>query len=570
MNKGMQSLGVVLLAVAFVLAIVVIAPQKVHADDNSTNITPTEFDFKTISTNSSFQLKFVPQVSIDSNKNSILNLDNQKLYIYITTPIKDVKSFTLNASLSDANPSIDNISKLDLPVTFVGTTEGRGKPVVSSNEMKMYTHIYVIDYSSQKSNIENMFGSTVLTDPFNTYISASPVDQSTDVYASTNVPMRFKYGTSPGPSTDPVNWYYPYSSSATVNGAAIGAIDLAPIDVSSGNPLSVDFQYSIKLLPSTVKELPTLVILESRDKSDRAVFYSVLTNVSSIGITSTRDSNVSGIVSTFTYHVDIYKSLDPSKKYDLEVKIYPATDSNNLTVSELNYAYKNYVKTYTQELSFNNVPTYSDYFILRDISGIMNGRTVPMMNGNVNSSSIARSPDMMESTDATEIDSSGDVVISSSDNVNVVVPRMMSESRIQQMRRMMSSTDIISSIDENNLVVSQTSTGVAASPAVYIKENNSTRKLKGIDSVLSEQNINPSDVSGDIQLVNINNNPEYIIQIKEQRRLFGFIPIGYRTSTRTIDATENLPNWFSFFFIFFRLKKGLNKQLYIIYIWQER
>jgi len=542
MNKGMQSLGVVLLAVAFVLAIVVIAPQKVHADDNSTNITPTEFDFKTISTNSSFQLKFVPQVSIDSNKNSILNLDNQKLYIYITTPIKDVKSFTLNASLSDANPSIDNISKLDLPVTFVGTTEGRGKPVVSSNEMKMYTHIYVIDYSSQKSNIENMFGSTVLTDPFNTYISASPVDQSTDVYASTNVPMRFKYRTSPEPSTDPVNWYYPYSSSATVNGAAIGAIDLAPIDVSSGNPLSVDFQYSIKLLPSTVKELPTLVILESRDKSDRAVFYSVLTNVSSIGITSTRDSNVSGIVSTFTYHVDIYKSLDPSKKYDLEVKIYPATDSNNLTVSELNYAYKNYVKTYTQELSFNNVPTYSDYFILRDISGIMNGRTVPMMNGNVNSSSIARSPDMMESTDATEIDSSGDVVISSSDNVNVVVPRMMSESRIQQMRRMMSSTDIISSIDENNLVVSQTSTGVAASPAVYIKENNSTRKLKGIDSVLSEQNINPSDVSGDIQLVNINNNPEYIIQIKEQRRLFGFIPIGYRTSTRTIDATENLPN----------------------------
>jgi hypothetical protein len=75
---------------------------------------------------------------------------------------------------------------------------------------------------------------------------------------------------------------------------------------------------------------------------------------------------------------------------------------------------------------------------------------------------------------------------------------------------------------------------------MYVSNNEKVRKIKPINNVLIENNIKTENVIGNVELVSVDNKLEYILKVKEQRKLFGFIPFGHREKYVSLNASEDI------------------------------
>lgn len=75
---------------------------------------------------------------------------------------------------------------------------------------------------------------------------------------------------------------------------------------------------------------------------------------------------------------------------------------------------------------------------------------------------------------------------------------------------------------------------------MYISNQEKVRKIKPINQVLVSNKIKAENVVGNVELVSVDNNPEYVLKIREQRKLLGFIPFGHREKYVSLNASEEI------------------------------
>lgn len=88
-------------------------------------------------------------------------------------------------------------------------------------------------------------------------------------------------------------------------------------------------------------------------------------------------------------------------------------------------------------------------------------------------------------------------------------------------------------------LIKDSKTGIKDSD-LFLEIDNSVKKIKSIDKIFQENNIDSKKVVGEIVLDTNSNNPEYVFEVKEKRKLFGFIPIGSKIVQKKISATVDI------------------------------
>ena len=551
MNKTIKTMSVILLAFAFVLSTFAISP-TLNADEveGAQTTTPQQItNYGMVGSMYSLNFKFDPQVKMDMTTGlRYVNLDNQNIYISVTTA-KDIADFKLLADIGLAYPKGDAISRVVLPVEYIDTaasvdavTENENKSNNNSNSnsphasndrlyVPGYTHTYVIKLDESAYAIRQAFGDSVNTEVFNININLVETNDETGqslVSDTFNMIFNEKEPVPPVPIPSTIEWIIPSNAYMKINGQLVGSADVGPYKMNAGNPLKIEAGY----IAST--ELPTLIIFEEVSanfeevkNNTKVFFYPVLEKVT--GAISA-DCLECPQYYEYIYSSQIYKDLKPNTNYKVTFKVYPDTDEEKISLKEYNYAYKNYVKSVNTVLSFSKAPSYSNRFILRDMFGTDNGNgwAYGTTEGSQNTKEIKNIKS--ESTKATE----GQTIMSSG-QVNVVLP---TEGKVKPMRSTTTESNVVTAISEEDIMVDTASSGQAAS--VYLNKNNHSKKIRNIDTVLSENQINSESVYGDVQLVNVDDVPKYVFTVKEKNTLFGFIPFGTKKVEKIVDATENL------------------------------
>jgi hypothetical protein len=75
---------------------------------------------------------------------------------------------------------------------------------------------------------------------------------------------------------------------------------------------------------------------------------------------------------------------------------------------------------------------------------------------------------------------------------------------------------------------------------MYVVTENKVKKVISVKEILSSNNINSESVIGNVDLVSVDDNPEYAFKIKERRKILWIIPFGYREKYISLDATEQV------------------------------
>jgi len=75
---------------------------------------------------------------------------------------------------------------------------------------------------------------------------------------------------------------------------------------------------------------------------------------------------------------------------------------------------------------------------------------------------------------------------------------------------------------------------------MFIKTNNSTKKIVPLTQILRENKIDSEKIIGEVILQTESENPEYIFEVKEQRQFLGFIPFGEKIIEKRIAATREI------------------------------
>ena len=75
---------------------------------------------------------------------------------------------------------------------------------------------------------------------------------------------------------------------------------------------------------------------------------------------------------------------------------------------------------------------------------------------------------------------------------------------------------------------------------LFLEIDNSVKKIRSIEKVFQENKIDSKKVVGEIILDTNSSNPEYVFEVKEKRKLFGFIPIGSKIVQKRLSATLNI------------------------------
>lgn len=545
MNKTIKTMSVILLAFAFVLSTFAISPTlnadevEVVSVEGAQTSTPQQVITPTIvGSMYSLNYKFDPQVKMDETGIRYVNLDNQTIYLTVATS-KDVTDFKLLADIGLAKE--DSTNKVVLPVEYVDTfvsvdsqTESESPNNNSNSNSKQvsnarlyvggYIHTYIIKLDKSANEIKDLFGDSIDTEIFSVNINLiETYDETGQSRASATFGLMFNNKQVPKPAT--IEWIIPSNAYMKINGKLVGSADVGPYKMNAGNPLKIEAGY----VAST--ELPTLIIFEEVSTSfeeiknnNKVFFYPVLERIDELNVAS----GTGAISYEYTYSSQIYKNLKPNTNYKVTFKVYPDTKEEKISLKEYNFAYNNYVKSVSTVLSFSKAPSYSNRFILRDVFGTDNG------NGwAYGTTEGPQSTKETKSVNTESTETTNNQTIMSSGQVKVVLTK---EHKIEQMRP--EKNEVVTAISEDDIIVDTASSGQEA--AVYLNQNNLTRKIKSIDTALSEGQINSEDVYGDVQLVNVDDVPKYIFTVKEKNTLFGFIPFGTKKVEKIVDATENL------------------------------
>lgn len=75
---------------------------------------------------------------------------------------------------------------------------------------------------------------------------------------------------------------------------------------------------------------------------------------------------------------------------------------------------------------------------------------------------------------------------------------------------------------------------------MFIKTNNSTKKIVPLTQILQENKIDSEKIIGEVILQTESENPEYVFEVKEKRKFLGFIPFGEKIIEKRISATREI------------------------------
>lgn len=141
-------------------------------------------------------------------------------------------------------------------------------------------------------------------------------------------------------------------------------------------------------------------------------------------------------------------------------------------------------------------------------------------------------------------------LIVDSDNSNLIAENARAQKQIQVKNKNLNSevTDInyenIESINTNSTLETKSLNSkqltVKNSDEIYVTKDNKVKKIMPVTQMLQENKIDISKVVGDINLETVSEIPTYVFEVKEQRKLLWFIPIGEKITEKRISATKEI------------------------------
>jgi len=75
---------------------------------------------------------------------------------------------------------------------------------------------------------------------------------------------------------------------------------------------------------------------------------------------------------------------------------------------------------------------------------------------------------------------------------------------------------------------------------MYVSNQEKVRKIKSVNDVLVSNRIKAESIVGDVDLISVDNNPEYVFKLRERRLILGFIPFGHREKYVSLNASEEI------------------------------
>ena len=75
---------------------------------------------------------------------------------------------------------------------------------------------------------------------------------------------------------------------------------------------------------------------------------------------------------------------------------------------------------------------------------------------------------------------------------------------------------------------------------MFITNSNNTKKIVPLTQILQENKIDSKKIIGEVILQTESENPEYVFEVKEKRKLLGFIPFGEKIIEKRIAATREI------------------------------
>jgi hypothetical protein len=133
-----------------------------------------------------------------------------------------------------------------------------------------------------------------------------------------------------------------------------------------------------------------------------------------------------------------------------------------------------------------------------------------------------------------------------SDNSNIVAENARAQKQAQvQVRKMQSNSENKNiqqreSINAINKAQISKQLTIRNNNEFYMVRENKVKKIMPVTQMLQENKINVAKVIGDINLETVSETPTYVFEVKEQRKLFGFIPIGHKITKKRISAIKEI------------------------------
>ena len=131
-----------------------------------------------------------------------------------------------------------------------------------------------------------------------------------------------------------------------------------------------------------------------------------------------------------------------------------------------------------------------------------------------------------------------------SDNSNIVAENARVQKQVQ-VRKMQSNSENKNiqqreSINAINKAQISKQLTIRNNNEFYMVRENKVKKIMPVTQMLQENKINVAKVIGDINLETVSETPTYVFEVKEQRKLFGFIPIGHKITKKRISAIKEI------------------------------
>lgn len=135
-------------------------------------------------------------------------------------------------------------------------------------------------------------------------------------------------------------------------------------------------------------------------------------------------------------------------------------------------------------------------------------------------------------------------LIIDSDNSNIVAEKARVQKQVQA-KNMQPSLETKNTQQKRETEKTQNHAQISRQLTVqnnelYITKENKMKKIMPIRQMLQENKINITKVVGDINLETISEVPTYVFEVREKRKLFGFIPIGQKITQKRISAIKEI------------------------------
>jgi len=281
----------------------------------------------------------------------------------------------------------------------------------------------------------------------------------------------------------------------------------------SSQDASTEDYVSYKLeIPCAIDRSKIILPHKTDGNSSNDTDYKVMCNSSAY---FNQETGVYHLKKNEGYYVNVLLTTDGLKKTDLSeidsvtLDIYEENAKTACFTKKMNVDPNNLNKFATKFSYVNS--NDSEEFGLEHMTGLINSC-------GLNTKLIFQPTIKLKNGNALTIKNTGDIqrVIIDSDNSNIIAENARNKEII---------SNELSTKPKEQLTTASKANEKKAS-TIFISKRNNTQKVVDISQILAENKIASDKVVGDVTLETDSDVPTYVFEVREQKKLFGFIPFG--------------------------------------------